>query len=111
MKPVCIGFVVLLLGGCAQPSRRVSSQAAAPAISVGTHSLDQFRFDWPRTTVQDVVAKVGKPDRDVGSGIRVLEYRLRDGSRVWVGSSDNSQIMYVTHGISASRSGPIYERP
>ena len=111
MKPVCIGFVVLLLGGCAQPSRRVSSQAAAPAISVGTHSLDQFRFDWPRTTVQDVVAKVGKPDRDVGSGIRVLEYHLRDGSRVWIGSPDNSQIMYVTHGISASRSGPIYERP
>jgi hypothetical protein len=76
----------------------------------GKHSLDEFRFDWPHTTVQDLEAKVGAPDRDIGSGLYVLAYRLRDGSSVLVGSADNSRILYVIHSVSGKRE-EIYRRP
>src|SRR5690242_17018905 len=111
MKNFFITLLILVLGGCAQPSHPVSSRRTPPATTAGMHSLSEFQFDWPRTTVQDAEAKVGKPDRDVGSGIYILEYRLRDGSSVLVGSSDNSRIMYVTHWISGNRRDPIYVRP
>jgi hypothetical protein len=111
MRRFFIGLLVLVLGGCARPSHPVSSHPAAPATTAGVHSLAEFQFDWPRTTVRDVEAKLGKPDRDVGSGIYILEYSLRDGSSVLAGSSDNSQIMYVTHSISGNKKEPIYVRP
>ena len=111
MKPLVFSLLILALGGCARPSQPVPSHWAAPVTTPGTHSLDEFRFDWPRTTVQDVEAKVGKPDRDVGSGIYILEYRLRDGSSVLVGSSDNSRILYVDHWFSSNKRERIYARP
>jgi hypothetical protein len=61
--------------------------------------------------VQDVIARLGAPDRDVGSGIYILEYRLRDGSHVWIGSPNNSQIIYVRHGAASIGEGEVlYER-
>jgi hypothetical protein len=111
MRTVFISFLALVLGGCARPSHPISSYATAPASTAGTHSFDEFRFDWPRSTVQDIEAKVGKPDRDLGSGIYILEYRLRDGSSVLVGSSDNSHIMYVDHWFSNNKRERVYGRP
>jgi hypothetical protein len=45
----------------------------------------------------DVLAWVGEPDADVGSGIHVLAYKLADGSRVLVGTPDFKTIQYVKH--------------
>lgn|SRR5690349_16527104 len=103
-------LLTLALGGCVKPSHPVPSQPAA-ATAAGKHSLEEFRFDWPHTTVQDLEAEVGKPDRDIGSGIYILEYHLQDGSHVWVGSSDNSHIIYVRHGAASIGEGEVlYER-
>lgn len=107
---LCIGLLTLVLGGCARPGHPLSANSTAPATVAGTHSLDEFQFDWPHTTVQDVEAKAGKPDRDLGSGIYILEYRLRDGSSILLGSSDNAQIMYVTHRFRGNERKAIYVR-
>jgi len=48
--------------------------------------------------MHEVIAKLGKPDRDVGSGLYVYAYRLNDGTDVLIGSSDGSGILYVRHG-------------
>jgi len=48
--------------------------------------------------MQQVNTKLGAPDRDVGSGLYVYLYRLRDGSDVLIGSADGSHILYVRHG-------------
>ena len=46
----------------------------------------------------EVTAKLGKPDRDVGSGLYVYAYRLNDGTDLLIGSSDGIGILYVRHG-------------
>ena len=104
MKPRHLIFLALVLAGCSQPSRPTAPRSSA--TTNGTHSLDEFRFDWP-AMVQDVVAKVGAPDRDIGSGIYILEYRLRDASCVWIGSADNTNILYVRHGTTSIRDGEV----
>jgi hypothetical protein len=76
------------------------SAAAAPARPSRTLNLDSFRFDWPTTTVQDVVSKVGEPDRDVGSGVYIFLYQLSDGSLVWIWSADGTHIGFVRHGTT-----------
>ena len=104
--------LALLLAGCTQPSGPPSSALPPPsATEPAPRSLDCFAFDWATTTVQDVVAKVGAPDGDVGSGLYILAYRLRDGSHVWIGSADNSTIIYVRHGRGLIAEGEtLYER-
>src|SRR5258706_15580766 len=110
MRTLVFSLLVLAVGGCARPSHPVSSHCAAPVNIPGKHSLDEFRFDWPHTTVKDLKAKVGEPDRDDGSGIYILVYGLQDGSSVLVGSADNSRIIYVIPSVSGKKE-EIYRRP
>src|SRR5262249_6329067 len=84
-------LISLLFVGCTAPRR---SDAPVPAVAK-SRSIESFRFIGPTTTMPQVLASVGSPDRDVGSGIYIYEYRLSDGSRIWIGSADNSHIMYV----------------
>ena len=111
MKLPIFIFVPLFLVGCARPDHAASAHPPTAAVAPAARSLDAFRFNWPTTTVQDVIAKLGAPDRDVGSGIYILEDRLQDGSRVWIGSPNNSQTLYVRHGAaSVGESEVVYER-
>ena len=41
-----------------------------------------------------------KPDKNVGSGIPIDLYKLKDGSSVKIGWS-NGKVLYVTHGDKA----------
>jgi hypothetical protein len=87
-----------MLTGCAHSHR---SEAPAPTVAAGAPSsrtVESFRFIDAATTLHDVTARVGAPDRDIGSGIYIYAYRLADGSDVLVGSADNSHILYVRHG-------------
>ena len=90
-------FALLLLVGCASPQR--SEQAVV--ATVGSRSVDSFRFIGPATTMQQVFEAVGREDRDVGSGIYIYDYRLSDGSHIWIGSADGSHILYVKHGVTS----------
>jgi hypothetical protein len=102
-------FVSLLMVAFARSDQTGFAQ---PDNIAGVHvmrSLYSFRFHWQTTTVQDVIAKFGAADRDVGSGMFILEYRLQDGSFVWIGSSNYSDIQYVRHGmVSIDESKILY---
>lgn len=49
--------------------------------------------------MQQVITKLGDPDRNIGSGIYVFIYVLSDETEVWIGSADGSHILYVKHGM------------
>ena len=44
---------------------------------------------------QAIVAKFGEPDRDVGSGIHIYVYDLKDSSEIWIGYVE--KIFYARH--------------
>jgi hypothetical protein len=107
MRPLC--FAILLsvsLAGCgsrddAAPRATVATTGnatAAPATrqTRADLTLNDFRKLRPEMTLDQVYAQVGKPVRDVGSGIYILEYVLSDGSTVFVGSGGQN-ILYVRH--------------
>ena len=85
-----------MLAACTHPPR-----SDAPTASISTPSsrtVESFRFIGAATTIQDVAARLGAADRDVGSGLYVYAYRLADGRDVLIGSADGSRIIYVRHG-------------
>jgi hypothetical protein len=70
---------------------------AAPPRTDFQRSLDAFRALKKGIPLTEVIAWVGDPDRDVGSGMLVMEYKLADGSRVLVGFVKRESLMYVNH--------------
>lgn len=70
--------------------------ACAPAEEK-SRTIHSFEFIGAGTTLRQVVAKLGAPDRDIGSGIHIYVYELADGTEVWVGSP-GEQVWYVRHG-------------
>ncbi|OQP58395.1 hypothetical protein A4R26_02755 [Niastella populi] len=46
-------------------------------------------------TYDDLVNLFGVPDGDIGSGIHIYVYDLKDGTKVYIGYSD--KIMYARH--------------
>jgi hypothetical protein len=93
-------FIPLLLVGCTGPRDSDATAPAALTDAQASRSIEAFRFIGPTTTVQEVIQKLGAPDRDVGSGVYIYEYRLRDGSRVWIWSADDKHIGFVRHGTT-----------
>jgi hypothetical protein len=90
--------ISVLLVGCATPRHSDAPAPIAPTAPQASRSIESFRFIRPETTMQQVTAKVGAPDRDVGSGLYVYAYRLSDGTNVLIGSADGLHILYVRHG-------------
>ena len=93
---------VLVVGFVNEPVR--------PETSTGATALTpaSFTFIGPGTTMEQVRATVGAPDRDIGSGIHIYLYALPDGSHVWIGSPDASEILYVRH-VASGTSTSLYE--
>lgn len=42
-----------------------------------------------------IVAKFGKPSKDIGSGIHIYVYQLVDSTEIWIGYAD--KIIYARH--------------
>jgi hypothetical protein len=103
-------LVALLLVACTQFDHARSGQVDSPCVVHRALTLDSLRFNWPSTTVPEVIARLGAADRDVGSGLFVLEYRLQDGSKVWLGSANYVDILYVRQGTSLRESELVYRR-
>jgi len=98
-----VGILAVIAGACGSGGERSLA---------GTHlTVDDFRFIGAHTTMQDVIARVGAPGGDIGSGIHIYLYRLEDGTLVWIGSPDGSEILYVRHvGRLPEQSSTLYER-
>lgn len=61
------------------------------------------------TTVPDITAALGKPARDIGSGIHIFVYPLPDSAEVHVGSPDATSIMYIRI-VDHGRATVLYPR-
>ena len=58
----------------------------------------------PDTTVQELEETIGKPTRDIGSGIHIFVYKLRDSEAytLRVGTADGSSILHVSLDVSGN---------
>jgi hypothetical protein len=70
-------LLVLALSGCAgnQPTPTATPQGSS-------RTLADFSFLQLGMSYNEVVARVGEPDRDIGSGMYVYVYTLSDGSEL-----------------------------
>jgi hypothetical protein len=91
-------LIPLLLAGCTSSYRTTSSKVVTIAAEHSSRTVNSFKFIGATTTLQDVTARLGPPDRDIGSGIYIYVYDLSDGSSVLIGSADGSRILFVSHG-------------
>jgi len=55
-------------------------------------------------TYNSIIAKFGKPSKDIGSGIHIYVYQLTDSSEIWIGYTD--KILYASH---VDKNGQIIE--
>lgn len=105
MKFGCYSLVLVLLAGCTT-SRRISEPGPAlpPVATRSLPSIDSFRFIGTKTTMDQVIAKLGPPDTSSAGGIccDYYSYYLRDGSVVTIASTLDgdlvSHIVFVKHG-------------
>lgn len=88
--------LIIFISGCSHKTN--SSSALSTTIP---RTFDSFRFIGSTTTVQQVFASVGLPDREIGSGIAIYDYQLSDGSHIWIGTADDTNIMYARHGTDS----------
>ncbi len=111
-----VAAIAVALAGCrragdspapAAPTPLPVSMPAAASSQSASRSVESFRFIGPVTTMQQVIDRVGPPDQDIGSGLEIGEYRLNDGTYVWIGSGAG-RIMYVRHGAALSDSKLLY---
>src|SRR5262245_7850771 len=102
MKMWPLNLLLFALTSCTPTSESSSSVTSDHHVTstntVTTRNVESFRFVGATTTVQQAIARLGPPDRDVGSGLFVYSYRLVDGTEVLIGSQDGTRITYVRHG-------------
>jgi hypothetical protein len=85
---------------------KMGEAVKAPPRTDFKRSVDAFKAVKKGSTFADVTAWVGEPDKDIGSGIHIFEYKLPDGSRVVVGTPDLKDVKYVRH---ADKDGNVVE--
>lgn len=68
-----------------------------PPRADSSRQLESFRQLKKGMSYQAVVDWVGHANKDVGSGIHIMEYRLEDGTRTLLGFPDFKQLLYVKH--------------
>lgn len=77
---------LVLLGSCSRSSR-----------NGGELSRSDFDFLQLGMSYQEIIARVGEADQDVGSGISIMAYDLSDGTRLMLSfpSLDNLSAVYL----------------
>jgi glucose dehydrogenase len=70
---------------------------AFPDSPEKTQSVDCFRGLTPKMSVYTVVRKCGRPDEEVGSGISIWVWHLKDGSTIAIGTPSLDKIYYVRY--------------
>ena len=74
-----------------------------PPYTDSRRKVEAFRELRKGMSLRDVQAWVGNAEKDVGSGIHIMEYRLDDGSRVLIGFPDFNKLIYVKHEDKAGK--------
>ena len=79
------------------PSQLLPPEIVLPDAPKTARDIKSFSSLRTEMTMADIVRKCGLPDKDVGSGIYIFVYRLRDGSTVRIGTSNLKFLIYVRH--------------
>jgi hypothetical protein len=74
-----------------------------PPYTDSRRKVEAFRGLKKGMSLGDVQAWVGNADKDIGSGIHILTYRLDDGSRILIGFPDFNKLIYVKHEDKAGK--------
>lgn len=61
------------------------------------HVVPRLRKLGGRPSFAQVTAILGRPDKEVGSGIHIYSYRLSNGEEIRVGTTDNHHLSYIHH--------------
>jgi hypothetical protein len=76
---------------------KASAALEQPPRTEFGRSAESFKQLKPGMSLGEVQEWIGEPDRDVGSGIHVMEYKLPDKSRVLIGFPSFDKLIYVKH--------------
>lgn len=68
-----------------------------------SRKVEMFRDLKKGMSLAQVRDWVGDAEKDIGSGIHILTYRLDDGSRVLIGFPDFNRLIYVKHEDKAGK--------
>ena len=85
------------------PLEACAKALAKPPRTDFRRRLDAFRDLKKDMSLAQVREWVGDADKDIGSGIHILEYRLDDGARVLIGFPDFKRLIYVKHEDKAGK--------
>lgn len=64
-------------------------------------TLADFRTIKAGDSADEIRKKFGEPEKDIGSGIYIYQYRLEDNSLVWVGFT--TTVLYVDHVVDGKK--------
>jgi hypothetical protein len=93
MRKIILGILLtaLLFTACSKDTREEASDK---------ETIEYFNYNLKADLkYDDLVNLFGAPDGDIGSGIHIYVYDLKDGSKVYIGYTD--KIMYARH-VSSS---------
>ncbi len=90
-------YLFLLLNLLSLSSSALASDNSKSEGHVPTKkcTLENFQLLKVGTDTKAVFREFGEPLKDIGSGIHIYQYKLDDGSMIWVGCVD--KVMYVDH--------------
>jgi hypothetical protein len=112
---IFLGFSLPIETFSAQVSRTLTTkdlpQAMQPKhIPSTARSIAPFRPITDRLSMKQIVEIFGLPDRDLGSGIYIYVYNLKDRSQVRIGTPDGKQILYVVHSLENGKQEDIFRK-
>ena len=76
---------------------KVTAALEQPPRTEFGRTLENFKQLKAGLSLGEVQEWIGEPDRDIGSGIHVLEYKLSDKTRVLIGFPSFDKLIYVKH--------------
>ena len=83
----CLIVLISLLSACGVFNKTIPADLPAltpisTASQITNRKLTDFNFLEKGISYDEIVKRVGKEDKDIGSGLYLLEYSLADGSKI-----------------------------
>jgi hypothetical protein len=79
-KSLWLILILLMINAC----QAQSCGSPEPTVSARERQKSDFNFLAKDMSYDEIVAHVGKEDRNIGSGLYILEYSLSDDSKVYL---------------------------
>jgi hypothetical protein len=102
MNRIKIFAVTLAVFALMSPGAHAADKKTDPKIKQSKeNTLKEFKSLKAGSPVSELFDRFGQPEKDIGSGIHIYQYRLPDDSLIQVGCVEN--IFYVDHVVGINR--------